>query len=472
MKTLLLLCLHISLLGTLGCSDELSSNAPPSYKVDSNRPPSDQGDDAVGQPREPETDRIPSTTSNTTIESELGPIENPAEPSRPPAESSTPSMPENSSGTVPIIPSTGRSLALPIGAVNSSDSPMKLAATQMLLRFVPRSTISVDRVYFGFKLQGAECDNQGSSGSGAGNGGILSASIVTIDSLTGLPGSTIVSESVPACERFNEAYAELQNKALPEFAWINAKITLEANTLYGLIVRNSDKTPATHYFSLNMPIADANLAGPHAKNSLDPNAKGAILNMDPRELIAWSEDNGRNWKFGHENGPYLSYVNNIDKLHPATRVPQYGFRLSNGGNLAGQPYSASADRCIDCSVTYANAPIKLSLTQLGAFTSSTGDVGSLTITHATTAATASCTPAEGYGFRSCKLSAPFPIAKGESYTLRASGSVEILRFNSSQQSLFPEVGTIESDFRMFQSIPGTGTHAGDIPQIWAAPDLI
>lgn len=467
MKTLIFL----SLLGSLGCSDDLSPNQPPTYKAETDDSGTDQGDDARVE-TDPETDRIPSTSSDTTIEPDLDTVENPAEPNSPPVDSTTPEKPDTGEGTTAPTPPTGRSLALPIGIENINDSPMKLATTQTLLRFVTRTTITIDRFYFGFRLQGADCDKQGTLGSGAGNGGIIFGSIVSIDPGTGLPGAAIVSESINGCERFNEAYTELQNKSLPTLVWINARATLEANRLYGFVVRNSDMAPATNFFSFTMPIADTVLAGPHAKNNLDANAKGAILGMDPRELVAWSADSGKSWKFGSENGQFLSYMNNSDKLHPATRVPEYGFRLSSGANLAGQPYYALGDDCVGCTITFANAASKLSLTQLGAFTSSGTNVGTLTITNSKSAASASCTPAQGYGYRSCKLPGVFTVEKGDSYTIKASGSVEVLRLDNAQQLLFPDVGTTASEFRMFQASPAAGTKARDVPQIWAAADSI
>ncbi|XXX80669.1 hypothetical protein WMF30_18090 [Sorangium sp. So ce134] len=48
--------------------------------------------------------------------------------------------------------------SIPIGVANVNDSPLEQSNYRALLRFVPRSTVTIDRFYFGFKLKGASCD--------------------------------------------------------------------------------------------------------------------------------------------------------------------------------------------------------------------------------------------------------------------------------------------------------------------------
>ena len=77
-----------------------------------------------------------------------------------------------SAGSSPTaLPLSNRAGSIPVGIENVNDSPLKANNYRALLRFVPDATISVDRVYFGFKLRGASCWDSGNAGYGAGDGG-------------------------------------------------------------------------------------------------------------------------------------------------------------------------------------------------------------------------------------------------------------------------------------------------------------
>jgi len=220
---------------------------------------------------------------------------------------------------------------------------------------------AADRVYFGFNLQGASCE-PGPDGDGNGDGGILDVTLVNIDPATGAPSTSIEHEAVDACARYEEARAEVGSK--PVLVWTNASAALDAGRMYGLVVRNAHADPAGNFFSFHMPIADAALAGPQARNELDPSALGAVMSLDPREHVAWSADAGKTWLYGAENGQYPSFIGSPALARPATRVPQYGFRLSDGSATAPQPYYAYSTACAKCSVVYANARFARSFSKL------------------------------------------------------------------------------------------------------------
>ena len=359
-----------------------------------------------------------------------------------------------------------RGLAIPVGIENVNDSPMKAAAYRTLLRFVPDRTIAIDRVYFGFKLRGARCWDAGAAGYGRGDGGTLDAALVDIDA-AGRPSTVIATERVNGCQRHDGAVAELG--VIPVVAWVNVRARLEAGRMFGLVVRNTHADPAQNFFSFNMPLADTALAGPHARNELDRFARGALLSLDPREHVAWSGDGGATWRYGSDNGQYRSYMNDRDTAHPATRMPQYGVRLEGGTTLAGQPYYAYSTDCVGCTALYASARRARVFTELGAFLASTAGVGTLSIRNTATGAQASCTPAPGYGFRTCALSSPVAVAVGESYAVSATGAVEIMRMDRPQRLVFPSVGTASGELRAYQPTPAAGTNARDVPSIWAGP---
>ncbi|AUX40639.1 hypothetical protein SOCE26_020400 [Sorangium cellulosum] len=357
---------------------------------------------------------------------------------------------------------------IPIGIANVNDSPLKQSNYRALLRFVPRSTVTIDRFYFGFKLKGASCDQPGAGGYGGGNGGTLVGAIVNIDASTGLPTTTIASESVSACARFTEAKNAVGGRT-PVMLWVSTGlVTLQADTMYGLIVRNSDGNPASNFFSFNMPYADTAHAGPHARNELSKSESGAIMSLDPREHVAWSTNSGATWSYGTANGQYTSYVNE-DPSHPGTKLPQYGWRRSDGVHVAQQPYYAYDATCSNCTVTYANVTYARTFTQAGAFTTSGADVGTVTLTNTSTGQSSTCTPTTGYGFRTCTLATPVSVAVGDSYTVRASGTVALMKMDYQQRTVFSNVGTSTGELRWYQASPASGTNAKDVPSIWAGP---
>lgn len=364
-------------------------------------------------------------------------------------------------------PLTNRAGSIPVGIENVNDSPLKSADYRALLRFVPDATISIDRMYFGFKLKGASCWDSGNAGYGAGDGGTLHASLVNIDPATGLPTTELASETVNGCDRHNEAAQVVGSD--PVMVWVNTPAKLEGGKLYALIISNTHQNAGSNFFSFNMPLADTQLAGPHARNELSQSATGGILGLDPREHVAWSKDGGKTWDYGSLNGQYRSYMNDHDTAHPATRMPQYGFRLANQQMLGVQPYYAYSTDCSDCAVTFANARYARSFSELGGFTASGSNVGELSIKNETTGEQASCTPAPGYGFRKCTLGKPVSVAVGQSYTVACSGSVEVMELDNPQRIMFPNVGTKTGELRMFQASPAGTTNAKDIPNLWAGP---
>jgi hypothetical protein len=361
----------------------------------------------------------------------------------------------------------GRAAAIPVGIENVNDSPLKRADYRTLLRFVPEHAITIDRFYFGFKLLGARC-NPGTSEYGRGDGGTLLGQLVEIDQDTGLPGKVITSESVNACTRFTQASTEF-NGATPVLVWLNTAASLDADTMYAVIISNAHPDPANNFFSFNMPLADTQLAGPHARNELDARAGGAIMALDPREHVAWSEDAGATWQYGSANGQYRSYMNDNDTAHPATRMPQYGFRLKDGATLGPQPYYAYGAECSACTTAYANARVARTYTQVGGFTAASASVGTLVMTNTDTGENASCVPEPGYGFRTCDLATPVTVAAGQGYTVRSTGTVELMKMDWSQRQLFPDVGSVHGNLRAYQPSPAAGTNMQDVPSLWAGP---
>lgn len=362
----------------------------------------------------------------------------------------------------------GRAGALTLGIENVNDSPLKASNYRQLLRFVPRTDMQVDRIYFGYKLRGAVCWDSGLAGYGAGDGGTLVVRLVKINKDTGLPAGEIDSETVNGCTRHNQAKAEANNN-IPVLVWATLSASLKAGKMYGLVISNAHADPAKNFFSFNAPIGDAELAGPHGRNELKKKATGALMSLDPREHVAWSEDAGKTWRYGKANGQYQSYINDHDTNHPAIRFPQYGFRLTNGTNVAGQPYYAYSVDCNNCTVAFPNARIGRDLTEAGGYTAGESGVGTITVKNLTTGKQSSCTPFQGYGFNQCSLTSPVRVEVGQTYSVSATGPVELMKMDYSMRLLFPQVGHGSPDFPAYQPTPASGTNKEDAPNLWAGP---
>ncbi|HEX2880003.1 MAG TPA: hypothetical protein VHO25_10770, partial [Polyangiaceae bacterium] len=165
-------------------------------------------------------------------------------------------------GALPEPRLTNRANSLPIGIEDVNNSPMSSATYRALLRFVPDATVSIDRLYFGFNVRGASCRDPGAATDGDGDGGVLVASLVNIDSTTGLPSTPIDREEVGACARYDEVQAAIGST--PVLVWVNLTATLDGGKMYGLVIENGATNPTVDYFSFHMPLADVQLAGPQA----------------------------------------------------------------------------------------------------------------------------------------------------------------------------------------------------------------
>jgi hypothetical protein len=134
-----------------------------------------------------------------------------------------------------------------------------------------------------------------------------------------------------------------------------------------------------------------------------------------------------------------------------------------------QPYYAYGTTCTGCAVTRLNARHARTFGELGGFTADDEGVGTLTIENTSTGETASCTPASRFGFCTCRLAEPVSVAVGEDYTLRTSGSVEVMELDLSQRTLFPRVGTRDDALSARQDAAAAGTQQRDVPSLWAGP---
>lgn len=351
------------------------------------------------QPIEPSNTATPTLFQTTAAPTQAQPQENP---------SSTASTKRN----IPIAPHGG------LGNFNLSSKNYIMA-----FRFVLDKPTTIDRWYFAINAEGTSCVG-GRKGYGSGNGGIEFGRIVEVDQATGLPINTILAqESVNGCTAHNRTISEFGVTKTHQAHFIQfSPISLQAGKMYAFLLSNTDPNPGTggsassgNHVSPNLNFANINDMGPQGKNTLDANAPGAMYGYDPRETTMWSDDGGASWKFGDQVGWY-------QKGSGSGRMWIVGYR-SGGKNMPhGFTYMTWPSPKSGTSITYKNVPKAVTLTQAGG--ANDASVGVVTVTNTTTGLSAS-TPSLGSGVPVGTLSKPVPVAAGQSYTIKASGSVDI-----------------------------------------------
>ena len=228
---------------------------------------------------------------------------------------------------------------IPVGVYNlngarSQDGQHRIWA----MRFVLDRDASVDRLFTGFNLEGIYTDpaNQpapvelrsrvlnkgygapaaptnlpagwtvgtGRIDYGHGNGGRLRARLVPMKA-DGTPdlGMVLGEETFYPVERYKQTKAEFNigDRAGMLYARFGG-VRLSAGTPYWVVYQNVDPNPRMNYVSFNSPVVKDSESGPNGRNTIDPNAPGAIMGLDPREVVAWSLDTGASWLWGREVG--------------------------------------------------------------------------------------------------------------------------------------------------------------------------
>lgn len=296
----------------------------------------------------------------------------------------------------------------------------------MGFRFVFDKQQTIDRWYFSINGEGASCVG-GRTGYGNGNGGMHYGRIVEVDQTTGLPTSTVLaSESVNGCTAHNRAKSEygLNTDHQIHFVQFSNPVTIQPDKMYAFLLSNTDPNPGCssssggscgNHMSPNLNYASVSQLGPNGRNNVDRDAPGATYGLDPRETVLWSKDTGQSWIFGDGVGWYDTNDGN-------TMMWIVGYRPVGGqGTAHGWPWFNWPGESSGQTVTFKNSPKSVTLTHAGGSGSS---VGTITVTNTSTGVSGK-TSSLGSGMVRGQLDKPVPVAAGQSYTVRASGSVEM-----------------------------------------------
>jgi hypothetical protein len=324
-----------------------------------------------------------------------------------------------------VRPAPGKR-AIPVGVSNVNNQPFTSGRYVYAIRFVLDRDTRIHRFFSGFSLEGTRRLG-GRPNYAHGDGGTIWARLVPVDR-RGRPDldRVIASERVKPVERYlRELSAYRINPFRTGVLHFNmGGVRLKRGRLYAMTYANVSRHPRRDWFSTNSPVVKASESGPNGRNTLNPNASGAILGLDPREAVGWSTNGGRRWVWGRRvgGGPAkLSYAGSRTDDN-GTRLPWYGWQSRPGGApRSNQPYYGYRQTGSFTMVAGA-APRAVTLTEAGGYAPVGRSAGVVTVTNLHTGATGT-TPSLGSGIVKGRLSPPVPLEAGDSYAISNSGTV-------------------------------------------------
>src|SRR5215210_1922322 len=312
---------------------------------------------------------------------------------------------------------------IPIGVYNlngarSQDGPNRIWA----MRFVLDQDAVVTRVFSGSNLPSGWATGNGRIDYGHGNGGILRARLVPIKA-DGTPdlAKVLGEETFRPVERYKQTKAEfaIGDRAGMVYARFGSGVALQSGTPYWLIYQNLDPDPKMNYVSFNSPVVKDSESGPNGRNTLDPAAPGAIMGLDPREVVSWSWDSGATWHFGREvggGGPWIpgDYVGSTTSDN-GTRLPWYAWQETDSAKIrSNQPCMSYPDSSTPGAYTVRvkSSPRRVVLTEGGGYAPVGSEIGVVTVRNTRTGATGR-TAWLGTGIERGTLDRPVTIEAGD-----------------------------------------------------------
>jgi hypothetical protein len=169
-------------------------------------------------------------------------------------------------------------------------------------------------------------------------------------------------------------------------------------------------------------VTSVQAAGPNGRNTLDPDAHGAIAGLDPREVVAWSLDGGHSWGWGREVGAGPIPGDYTMSGDDAVKLPWYSWQEPGSGAMhSNQPYYAYSESG-RYTVKLRSAPHATTLTEAGGYGPEGKAVGVVTVRNLRTG-TVGHTSHLGNGMVKGALDPPVVVGRGDSYEISNSGTV-------------------------------------------------
>ena len=127
-----------------------------------------------------------------------------------------------------------------------------------------------------------------------GSGGTIRARLVPMNA-DGTPdlSHVLAEDTFPALRRYRQIKSQFGIDGRSGLVYSDFGGTpVPAGVPHFVVYQNVDSDPRENFVSMNSPVTSVQAAGPNGRNTLDPDAHGAIAGLDPREAVAWSTDGG------------------------------------------------------------------------------------------------------------------------------------------------------------------------------------
>jgi hypothetical protein len=349
--------------------------------------------------------------------------------------------------------------ALPVGIYNVNNSALTQGPSRIYaMRFVLDRPATIHRLYSGMNWEGVYADelnqaapveirssalNKGypsppppanlpagwTPGSGRlhyahGTGGTIRARLVPMRP-DGTPdlSKVLAEDTYPALGRYREIKAQFGFSGRSGMTYSNFHgVQVPAGVPYFVTYQNVHPNPRANFVSLNSPVVSETAAGPNGRNTLDPDAPGAIAGLDPREAVAWSTDGGLSWGWGRQVGAGSVAGDYSGSGDDGVRLPWYAWQeTSNGPLRSNQPYYAYTARG-SYTLRVKSAPVTTTLTQAGGYAPAGSSVGVVTVRNVRTGQ-AGRTAALGTGLVKGALTPAVDVVVGDTYEISNSGTV-------------------------------------------------
>jgi hypothetical protein len=325
---------------------------------------------------------------------------------------------------------------IPVGIYNVNNQVMNSGRYLYALRFVIDQDTTISRFISGFNLEGSDYLNAlrrrgivdlSRPGYAAGDGGMIRARLVPV-APDGRPRlrHVLAQETVSAARRYEQsrrAFRIARGTRTMLLYFDFGGVRVRGGVPYAVVYQNVHPRPNRHWFSEQSPTVRASEAGPNGRNTLNRRARGAIAGLDPREAVAWSSDGGRSWVWGrrvgegHTPGAYAGSSTGDD----GARLPWYGWQAVGGEPQSNQPYYAYRQSG-NYRVLVGPARRLQVLRRAGGYAELGTQVGVVTVRNLATGAVAR-TRRLGSGIAVGELTAPLPVAAGETYEISHTGRV-------------------------------------------------
>ena len=347
---------------------------------------------------------------------------------------------------------------IPVGVYNVNNSALTQGPSRMYaIRFVLDQPTRLARFYSGMNWEGVYADDAGpapaeirsselrkgypspappsnlpaswSPGTGRvhyanGSGGTIRARLVPMNA-DGTPdlSHVLAEDTFPALRRYRQIKSQFGIDGRSGLVYSDfAGTPVPAGVPHFVVYQNVDSDPRENFVSMNSPVTSVQAAGPNGRNTLDPDAHGAIAGLDPREAVAWSTDGGGHWGWGRQVGAGPIPGDYTMSGDDAVRLPWYSWQEPGSGAMhSNQPFYAYHESG-RYTVRLRSAPHATTLTEAGGYGPEGKDVGVVTVRNLRTGAVGH-TERLGSGMVKGALNPPVAVERGDSYEISNTGTV-------------------------------------------------